>query len=98
MNNQSLEAVTFNLRRDYVYSLQFYLRKQLPEWIPGDSNTKLVFTNYEGTEELEKKGVECFHSEVIPPVTLCGAPFMNKVRERPERKLSHGAAGSWQPR
>jgi 4-amino-4-deoxy-L-arabinose transferase-like glycosyltransferase len=93
MNNQSLEAVTFNLRRDHVYSLQFYLRKQLPEWSPGDANTKLVFTNYKGAQELERKGVECLHGIVFPPVILCGAPVMNKVREQRDRELADRPTG-----
>jgi len=97
MNNQLLEAVTFNLRRDYVYSLQFYLRKELPEWTPEDANTKLIFTNYKGTEELGEKRVECLRGEVFPPVMLCGKPVIDKVRDRREHELSPGPTPSGQP-
>jgi len=98
MNSSSLDAVTFNLRRDYIYSLQFYLRRELPRWIPEDANTKPIFTNYEGTEELGKKGVECIRGIVYPPVMLCGKPVVEKVKELRQRELSDRPARSGQPR
>jgi len=98
MNTLSLDAVTFNLRRDYIYSLQFYLRRELSQWTPEDANTKLIFTNYKGTEELEKKRVECLRGIVFPPVMLCGKPVIDKVRDRRERELSSRPTGGGQPR
>ena len=96
MNDRYLNAVTFNLRRDYIYSLQFYLRKELPQWTPEDANTKVVFTNYKGAQELRQTGVQCPDYIVFPPVMVCGAPIMNKIRERRERDSPGGSAGRGQ--
>lgn len=93
---ENLDAVTFKLRRNYVYGLQFYLRRELPEWNAADGNDKLIFTNYEGTEELEARGIECLRGVVFPPVMMCGRPLIQKVQERRQRALSNGLAGSGQ--
>jgi hypothetical protein len=64
----------FGLKRDYVYSLQFYLRREIPSWTPSDGDREIIFTDYGGTLRLQKQGVACLHYIVFPAVMVCGLP------------------------
>jgi 4-amino-4-deoxy-L-arabinose transferase-like glycosyltransferase len=75
-------ARVFGLRRDYVYSLQFYLHQEIPEWTPSDGNQEIIFTNFRGSEDLQKRGVLCPRYVVFPAVMICGAPMNRKAAER----------------
>jgi 4-amino-4-deoxy-L-arabinose transferase-like glycosyltransferase len=78
---KSPDVRTFHLRRDHLYSLQFYFHEEIPEWTPADANQKLIFTNYKGTLEIKQQGVECRSYIVFPPIMICGAPVMKNLRE-----------------
>ena len=78
---KSQNVSTYKLRREHIYSLQFYLREEIPEWIPSDAGKKLIFTNHNGMQELERQGVKCPSYPVFPPVMLCGDPVMARLGE-----------------
>jgi len=47
---------TYRLRRNWIYGLAFYFRRELPEWSPSDNRPALVLTTAEGAKEIGKLG------------------------------------------
>ncbi|MGA8145619.1 MAG: phospholipid carrier-dependent glycosyltransferase [Candidatus Acidiferrales bacterium] len=45
---------TFHLARSWVYGLDFYLEREIPEWSPADTGAALVLTTPRGLEEIRK--------------------------------------------
>jgi 4-amino-4-deoxy-L-arabinose transferase-like glycosyltransferase len=47
---------TFHLSRSWIWGLDFYLERELPQWSPEDPEAALVLTNPKGLEELRRLG------------------------------------------
>ena len=47
---------TYRLRRNWVYGLAFYFRRELPEWSRSDNRPALVLTTPEGAKEIRSFG------------------------------------------
>ncbi len=45
---------TYRLPRSWVFGLQFYLRRELPEWSPPDPDSALVLTTPAGLNEIRR--------------------------------------------
>jgi hypothetical protein len=46
----------YQLRRSWIWGLNFYFRRELPEWSPGDPLPALVLTTPAGLEQIRKLG------------------------------------------
>jgi 4-amino-4-deoxy-L-arabinose transferase-like glycosyltransferase len=46
----------YQLRRSWIWGLNFYFRRELPEWTPGDPLPALVLTTPTGLEQIRKLG------------------------------------------
>lgn len=56
-NDQHAERIfTYQLSRSWVYGLNFYFRRQLPEWSPTDPRPALVLTTQAGLDQVRKLG------------------------------------------
>jgi len=56
-NDQHPDRIfTYQLRRNWIYGLNFYFRRELPEWSPGDPRPALVLTTPAGLEQIRKLG------------------------------------------
>jgi len=59
-NNYSPErASSYKLRRSFQYSLNFYFRRELPEWSADRVQHGWVFTSGRGSSELRQLGLNC---------------------------------------
>jgi 4-amino-4-deoxy-L-arabinose transferase-like glycosyltransferase len=47
---------TFKLARSWQYGLNFYLQREIPEWVPSDWQAALVLTTPQGLAEIRKLG------------------------------------------
>jgi 4-amino-4-deoxy-L-arabinose transferase-like glycosyltransferase len=56
-NDQRPDRIfTYQLGRNWIYGLNFYFRRELPEWSPGDSLAALVLTTPAGLERIRNLG------------------------------------------
>ena len=56
-NDQHPERIfTYQLSRGWVYGLNFYFHRELPEWSPSDPNAALVLTTPAGLQEMRQLG------------------------------------------
>jgi hypothetical protein len=56
-NDQHPDRIfTYQLRRSWIYGLNFYFRRELPEWSPSDPSPALVLTTPNGLDEIRKLG------------------------------------------
>jgi 4-amino-4-deoxy-L-arabinose transferase-like glycosyltransferase len=56
-NDQHPDRIfTYQLRRSWIYGLNFYFRRQLPEWSPADPIPALVLTTPDGLDRIKKFG------------------------------------------
>jgi 4-amino-4-deoxy-L-arabinose transferase-like glycosyltransferase len=72
---QSLRAanvLVYDVPRAIHYGLNFYLRRDIPEWTPGSRG--LVFTSWKGQSILQAQGYVCQQHLVIPAAILCKVP------------------------
>lgn len=54
-NDRHLDRVfTYRLPRSWVFGLNFYLWRELPEWSPADPNPALVLTTPDGLNEVRR--------------------------------------------
>jgi 4-amino-4-deoxy-L-arabinose transferase-like glycosyltransferase len=68
------QAATWHLNRAFVFQLNFYLRSDLPEWNPGDSQTNWVFAPKNRVPSLMENGIECVKFAIYPAVVPCRLP------------------------
>jgi 4-amino-4-deoxy-L-arabinose transferase-like glycosyltransferase len=47
---------TFRLTRSWQYGLNFYLGREVAEWLPADADAALVLTTPQGLDEIRKMG------------------------------------------
>jgi 4-amino-4-deoxy-L-arabinose transferase-like glycosyltransferase len=63
----------YKLRRSFVYGVNFYLHKEVPEWNGNTGERNWVFTTPKEMSELGGMGLECPHFMAFPPVIVCEA-------------------------
>ena len=68
------QAATWQLDRAFAYQLNFYLRSDLPEWKPGDSNGNWIFAPKNRVPSLMENGIECVKFAIYPAVVPCRLP------------------------
>ncbi len=55
------------------YGLNFYLRRDIPQWKPQSKAVGLVFTSRKGQQKLKAAGFSCKQHIVYPAAILCEA-------------------------
>ncbi len=82
-NNYSTErASTYKLRRPFLYSLNFYFHRELPEWSAGRVQPAWVFTSREESSELQLLGLKCPFYGLRSAVVVCQDPGSADGRPR----------------
>jgi len=67
-------VATYKLQRSFQYGLNFYMRREVPEWSKNTSGRNWVFTTMKETPELRAIGLECPHYFMnLPSVVTCEA-------------------------
>ena len=69
-NSEISAAAVCKLPRGLKFGMDFYLRRELPEWQPSVRNS-IVFTTHRGSEELQKSGLRCYLYIAFPGVEIC---------------------------
>jgi 4-amino-4-deoxy-L-arabinose transferase-like glycosyltransferase len=64
-------AATWRLDRAFVYQLNFYLRRDLPEWRPGDPHYHWIFVAKDDVQAARALGLTCVNFVVSPAVIPC---------------------------
>jgi 4-amino-4-deoxy-L-arabinose transferase-like glycosyltransferase len=64
-------ATTYKLQRGLKFSLNFYLHREVTEWLPPAGRSSIVFTTHKGSRELEQMGIHCFQYIAYPAVEIC---------------------------
>jgi 4-amino-4-deoxy-L-arabinose transferase-like glycosyltransferase len=64
---------TYGLKRAYQFGLNFYLHRELQEWMPNERQHGWVLTNYEGQERLRQLGLTCPPMRRGAPIAICEA-------------------------
>ena len=65
---------TFKLKRSFVYALNFWFHRELPEWSPENASPALVFTNLVSLSDREIQRLVCPHYMAFPQVVACKDP------------------------
>jgi hypothetical protein len=60
-----------DLTRGMRYGLNFYLRREIPQWRQESKVGGLVFTSLKGQQELKAAGYSCKQHIVYPAAILC---------------------------
>ena len=47
---------TYHLQRSWMYGIEFYLGRELPEWTPSDPEPALVLTTPDGLRDMRRLG------------------------------------------
>lgn len=68
------QAATWQLHRGFAYQLNFYLRSELPEWRPGDSQASWIFAPKDRVPSLMENGIGCVRFTIYPAVVPCRVP------------------------
>ena len=64
-------ATTYKLQRGFKFALNFYLHRELGEWVPPVGHSSIIFTTHKGSVELEQMGIRCFDYVAYPAVGIC---------------------------
>ena len=64
-------ASTYKLQRGLKFALNFYFRRELPEWSPPGGRRGIIFTSHRGSQELQHKEVACLTYIAYPAVEIC---------------------------
>ena len=81
----STDIFVYDLPRGIHYGLNFYLRREIPEWETGTHG--LVFSSWKGQSRLQAEGYACQQHLVFPAAFLC---------KKAEASAAH-ASGSGKP-
>jgi len=81
----STDVFVYDLPRGIHYGLNFYLRREIPEWTTGARG--LVLSSWKGQSRLQAEGYACQQHLVVPAAFLC---------KKAEALAAH-APGSGQP-
>jgi 4-amino-4-deoxy-L-arabinose transferase-like glycosyltransferase len=91
-------AKTYKLRRDYVYSLNFYLHRELSEWSPADGRDLPVFANHRSAIELRQQGFACgeyLDYAIFPAVIVCSGKEERGLQARMSDKNPVSEQAAW---
>jgi 4-amino-4-deoxy-L-arabinose transferase-like glycosyltransferase len=69
---RSADVFVYDVPRGNHYGLNFYLRREIPEWTTGARG--LVFSSWKGQSRLQAQGYVCQQHEVLPAALLCKEP------------------------
>jgi signal transduction histidine kinase len=69
---RSTDLFAYDIPRGIHYGLNFYLRRDLPEWTTGSRG--LVFSSWKAQSRLQAQGYVCQQHEVFPAAILCKPP------------------------
>jgi 4-amino-4-deoxy-L-arabinose transferase-like glycosyltransferase len=64
-------ATTYKLQRGFKFALNFYLRREISEWVPPVGHSSVIFTTHKNSAELQKMGIRCLNYVVYPAVGIC---------------------------
>ena len=64
-------AATWQINRSFAYQLNYYARKEIPEWKPGEPRPALVFVAKGNQQEAANYGFRCVDFAVPPAVIPC---------------------------
>ena len=64
-------ASTYKLRRSFVYCLNFYFHRELPEWSASSVQPAWVFASREERNELQRLGLKCPFYGLTSRVVIC---------------------------
>ncbi len=67
-------AATWQLNRSYAYQLNFYFRRELPEWRSEDPNIEWIFVGKNRVTEARALGLACVGFAIYPAVVPCRNP------------------------
>jgi 4-amino-4-deoxy-L-arabinose transferase-like glycosyltransferase len=68
----SLEnTAIWQINRSFAYQLNYYARKEIPEWKPGDPRPALLFVAKGKQQEAASSGFRCAEFVVLPAVIPC---------------------------
>jgi hypothetical protein len=67
-------ASTYKLRRSFVYALNFYFHRELPEWSAGGVQPAWVFTSRIESTKLQLLGLKCPFYGINSAVVVCEDP------------------------
>lgn len=71
------QAATWQLDRQYVYQLNYYLRADLMEWKNESAKPEWLFVNKEKRQAVEQLGFHCVNYAIDPVVLPCrGIPLL----------------------
>jgi 4-amino-4-deoxy-L-arabinose transferase-like glycosyltransferase len=65
------DAATWRLNRSFAYQLNYYVRKEIPEWKPGELRPRWLFVPKGKQEEAAKFGFQCQDFVEGPAVIPC---------------------------
>jgi 4-amino-4-deoxy-L-arabinose transferase-like glycosyltransferase len=64
-------TAAFQLPRGAHFGLNFYLRREIPDWSSTTDSARIVFTTYQGQSGLQNAGFKCTRGVVLPAVIAC---------------------------
>jgi 4-amino-4-deoxy-L-arabinose transferase-like glycosyltransferase len=74
---------TYGLQRSFIYALNFYFHRELPEWSPENPSPAVVFTSSASLDGMVEMGLKCPSFKALPKVIACQDPgLLNRPRGR----------------
>jgi 4-amino-4-deoxy-L-arabinose transferase-like glycosyltransferase len=65
----------YKLNRSYQYGLNFYLRREIPEWDGDISHERWILTNYLTAKDANRVGLQCYTPLFFKePIVRCKVP------------------------
>ena len=64
-------AAVWQINRSFAYQLNYYARKEIPEWKPGDTRPALLFVARSKQQEAANYGFRCVDFAVSNAVIPC---------------------------
>jgi 4-amino-4-deoxy-L-arabinose transferase-like glycosyltransferase len=76
-------AYTYRLQRSFVYALNFYFHRELPEWSLENPSPAAVFIGPASLGSMMELGLKCPSYKAFPKVIACQDPgLLNRARGR----------------
>jgi 4-amino-4-deoxy-L-arabinose transferase-like glycosyltransferase len=72
VHSLSTDVFVYNVPRGIYYGLNFYLRRDIPEWTTQAHGP--VFSSWKGQSSLKAKGYVCQQHQGLPAAILCQPP------------------------
>ena len=76
-------AYTYRLQRSFVYALNFYFHRELPEWSLENPSPAAVFIGPASLGSMMELGLKCPSYKAFPKVIACqDSGLLNRARGR----------------